>query len=123
MSLESWFAQGAASLAQKWQNTSTEELVWLGVGFTAQGMFTMRFLVQWIATEKARRSIVPETFWYWSFAGGCMLFIYAVYRMDPVFIFGQGTPLFIYARNIYFIRSGKRKNDRVHHSRFNAPAE
>ena len=123
MSLESWFAQGMASLAQRWQNTSTEELVWLGVGFTAQAMFTMRFLVQWIATEKARRSIVPEAFWYWSFAGGCMLFIYAVYRMDPVFIFGQGTPLFIYARNIYFIRSGKRKNDRVHHSGFNAPAE
>lgn len=123
MSLESWFAQGAASLAQKWQDTSTEELVWLGVGFTAQAMFTMRFLVQWIASEKAKRSIIPETFWYWSFAGGFMLFIYAVYRMDPVFIFGQGTPLFIYARNIYFIRRGKREDSRVHHSGYQAPAE
>ena len=63
----------------------------------------MRFIVQWIASEKARRSIVPETFWYFSFAGGAMLFAYAIYRFDPVFMLGQGTGLLIYARNIQMI--------------------
>ena len=58
-------------------------------------LFGLRFLVQWVATERARASIIPETFWYFSFLGGLMLFIYAIYRMDPVFILGQGSGLFI----------------------------
>ena len=66
------------------------------------------FLGQWIATERARASIIPETFWYFSFAGGVLLFAYAIYRMDPVFILGQATGLVIYSRNIYFIWLGKR---------------
>ena len=70
----------------------------------------MRFIIQWLASEKARRSVVPETFWYFSFAGGFMLFIYAIYRMDPVFILGQGSGLFIYARNIQFIMQARRAN-------------
>jgi lipid-A-disaccharide synthase-like uncharacterized protein len=98
-----------SNLANWWASISTTELIWLTVGFTAQAMFSMRFIIQWIASEKARRSIVPETFWYFSFAGGFMLFIYAIYRMDPVFILGQGSGLFIYARNIYFIWSAKRE--------------
>lgn len=79
------------------------ELLWLTVGLSAQAMFSMRFIIQWIASEKAKRSVVPETFWYFSFVGGFMLFLYAVHRMDPVFIIGQGTGLFIYSRNIYLI--------------------
>ena len=71
-------------------------------------MFSMRFIVQWIASERARRSIVPETFWYFSMVGGAMLFAYAIYRLDPVFMLGQGMGLLIYARNIYFIRSHNR---------------
>lgn len=96
------------SLSQWWAQTSTVELIWLGVGFAAQLMFSMRFIIQWIASEKARASIVPETFWYFSFLGGAMLFVYAIYRMDPVFILGQGMGLFIYSRNIYFIWINKR---------------
>ena len=92
-----------SSLAEWWASVSTTELVWLGVGFAAQLMFSMRFLVQWIASERARESIVPEVFWYFSFAGGLMLFVYAIYRVDPVFILGQGMGLIIYSRNIYFI--------------------
>jgi lipid-A-disaccharide synthase-like uncharacterized protein len=61
-----------------------------------------------VATEKARASIIPETFWYFSFAGGSMLLAYAIYRSDPVFIVGQAAGLVIYARNIYFIWLGKR---------------
>jgi lipid-A-disaccharide synthase-like uncharacterized protein len=84
-----------------WASTPTTELVW--IGFIAQFMFSMRFIVQWVATEKARASIIPETFWYFSLAGGLLLLAYAVYRMDPVFIVGQAAGLVIYVRNIYFI--------------------
>jgi lipid-A-disaccharide synthase-like uncharacterized protein len=93
---------------QWWVDTPTSELVWIGVGLFAQTMFSMRFLLQWIATERARASIVPETFWYFSFAGGLLLLSYAIYRMDPVFILGQAIGLVIYSRNIYFIWLGKR---------------
>ena len=91
-----------------WVNISWVELTWLGVGFLAQAMFSMRFLMQWIASERARQSVMPEVFWYYSFAGGAMLFVYAIYRMDPVFMLGQGTGLLIYSRNIYFIWRAKK---------------
>ena len=64
----------------------------------------LRFIVQWVATERARASVVPETFWYFSCFGGVLLLFYAIYRMDPVFVLGQATGTLIYARNIYFIR-------------------
>jgi lipid-A-disaccharide synthase-like uncharacterized protein len=92
-------------LGQWWMSTPASEKAWLGVGFLAQLMFSMRFIVQWIASERARRSIVPETFWYFSMIGGAMLFAYAIYRLDPVFMLGQGMGLVIYSRNIYFIRA------------------
>ena len=95
-------------LIQWWQTTPTVDLVWLGLGLVAQLMFSARFFVQWIATERARASIIPETFWYFSFVGGVLLLAYAIYRVDPVFILGQATGLVIYARNIYFIWLGKR---------------
>ena len=78
-------------LTSWWASTPTSELIWIAIGFTAQFMFSMRFIVQWLATEKARASIIPETFWYFSFAGGSMLLAYAIYRMDPVFILGQAN--------------------------------
>lgn len=93
-----------AALGQWWAATPSTEIAWLGVGFLAQLLFSMRFIVQWIASERARRSIVPETFWYFSMFGGALLFAYAIYRLDPVFMLGQGMGLVIYARNIYFIR-------------------
>jgi lipid-A-disaccharide synthase-like uncharacterized protein len=96
------------SLVQWWQATPVTELIWIGVGLTAQLLFSMRFLVQWVATEKARASIIPETFWYFSFFGGALLLAYACYRLDPVFMLGQATGLVIYSRNIYFIWLGKR---------------
>ena len=97
-----------ASLAHWWTTTPTTELVWIAIGLIAQFMFSMRFIVQWIASERARRSIVPETFWYFSFFGGLLLLAYAIYRLDPVFILGQAAGLVIYSRNIYFIWLGKR---------------
>lgn len=97
-----------AKLALWWANTTTTELVWLTIGFVAQLMFSMRFIIQWIASERAKRSIVPEAFWYFSLAGGLMLFAYAIYRVDPVFMLGQGMGLFIYIRNLQLILGAKR---------------
>ena len=78
--------------------------LWLTIGFLGQGLFFMRFFVQWLASEKARKSVVPEMFWYFSLGGGIVLLSYAIYRQDPVFIMGQGMGLMIYLRNIYFLR-------------------
>lgn len=91
------------AVARWWTTIPTKELVWIAVGLLAQFMFSMRFVVQWLATEKARASIVPEAFWYFSLGGGVMLLAYAIYRIDPVFILGQAAGLGIYARNIHFI--------------------
>jgi lipid-A-disaccharide synthase-like uncharacterized protein len=76
---------------------------WVALGFVAQGFFTMRFLVQWIASERARKSVVPVAFWFFSIGGGLLLLIYALYRRDPVFIAGQALGLVVYIRNLYFI--------------------
>lgn len=73
------------------------------VGFLGQLLFTARFLVQWIASERAGRSVVPVAFWYFSVGGGLILFGYALYRGDPVFIVGQGMGTFIYVRNLMLI--------------------
>ncbi|HOO81112.1 MAG TPA: lipid-A-disaccharide synthase N-terminal domain-containing protein [Alphaproteobacteria bacterium] len=81
------------------------ETVWLAIGFLGQGLFFMRFFVQWLASEKAGKSVMPDAFWYFSLAGGLVLFSYAIWRQDPVFMLGQSTGLFIYARNLYFIHN------------------
>ena len=78
--------------------------VWLGFGLLGQAFFSARFLVQWIASERRKQSVVPVHFWYFSVGGGLMLLAYAIYRQDPVFIVGQGAGLVVYARNLYFIR-------------------
>ncbi len=77
--------------------------VWLIIGFVGQAAFAMRFLVQWLYSERYGRSLIPIAFWYFSLAGGVILFSYAVHRRDPVFIVGQCTGVFIYARNLHFI--------------------
>jgi len=81
----------------------SEEQVWLIVGFTGQLFFTARFLVQWLTSERARRSVVPKAFWYFSIGGGITILCYAIHREDPVFIVGQASGLLIYLRNIYFL--------------------
>jgi lipid-A-disaccharide synthase-like uncharacterized protein len=76
---------------------------WVVLGFVAQGFFTMRFLVQWIASERARKSVIPVAFWFFSIGGGILLLAYALYRRDPVFIAGQAFGLLVYIRNLYFV--------------------
>ncbi len=76
---------------------------WYGIGFLGQGMFFMRFLLQWIVSEKKGKSVIPVHFWYFSIAGSLLVLIYAIYRKDPVFILGQILGMFIYSRNLYFV--------------------
>lgn len=78
--------------------------VWLLIGFVGQACFFARFFVQWLASERRKQSIFPVAFWYFSILGGIILLSYALYRRDPVFIAGQATGLFIYLRNLHFIR-------------------
>ncbi len=82
--------------------------VWIIIGFLGQGLFTARFVVQWIASERAKRSLIPVAFWFFSFGGGIVLLAYAIHRADPVFIAGQAGGLVIYLRNLWLIRSEKR---------------
>lgn len=74
------------------------------IGFIGQLVFTSRFIVQWIASEKARSSVMPVIFWWLSLAGGVALLSYAIWRMDPVFIMGQSMGLVVYSRNLFLIR-------------------
>ena len=87
------------------------ELWWVLFGLCAQLMFTARFLLQWIASERAKNSVVPVAFWYFSLAGGLMLFAYALYRRDPVFVLGQSLGVVIYSRNLWLIHANRRAQD------------
>ena len=84
---------------------------WILLGFVAQALFTGRFLVQWIASERAKRSVIPVAFWFFSLGGGALLLVYAIQRQDPVFIVGQAMGLVIYIRNLYLIRGERRRED------------
>lgn len=77
---------------------------WIVIGFVGQALFSARFLLQWLASERARRSVIPKAFWYFSLGGSMVLLAYAIHRADPVFIVGQATGLVIYLRNLYLIR-------------------
>ena len=81
----------------------SNETIWVAIGFLGQALFSARFIVQWIKSEREKKSVFPVAFWYFSIAGGITLFAYAVYRKDPVFIVGQLSGLFIYFRNLYFV--------------------
>ena len=76
---------------------------WVLLGFAAQALFTMRFLVQWIASERAGHSIIPVAFWLFSIGGGLLLLVYSLYRRDVVFIAGQAFGVFVYLRNLQFV--------------------
>ncbi|WP_417262722.1 lipid-A-disaccharide synthase N-terminal domain-containing protein [Celeribacter sp.] len=89
------------------------ELWWVLFGLSAQLMFTARFLLQWIASERAKNSVMPVAFWYFSLAGGVMLLIYALYRKDPVFVLGQALGVVIYVRNLWLIYANRRANNAV----------
>jgi lipid-A-disaccharide synthase-like uncharacterized protein len=81
---------------------------WVILGMMAQLLFTARFVVQWIASERAGHSVIPVAFWIFSICGGALLLVYALYRKDVVFIAGQAFSFFVYARNLYFVTRDRR---------------
>jgi lipid-A-disaccharide synthase-like uncharacterized protein len=85
---------------------------WLAIGLVGQALFSARFIVQWLQSERVKKSVIPSAFWYFSMAGGLTLLAYAIHRRDPVFIIGQGTGLIIYFRNLQFLWRD-RKNSRA----------
>ncbi|MHB8310999.1 lipid-A-disaccharide synthase N-terminal domain-containing protein [Metallibacterium sp.] len=82
----------------------TGQTLWLAVGFAGQALFGMRFLVQWLYSEKHGRSVIPKAFWYLSVAGGVVLLSYAIHRDEPVFIVGEALTLLVFLRNLDLIR-------------------
>jgi lipid-A-disaccharide synthase-like uncharacterized protein len=92
-----------------WLGAQTRtELIWILTGLGGQLLFMMRFLVQWIASERAGRSTIPVVFWWLSIGGAAILLAYAIWRTDPVFILGQSMGFFIYARNLWLIHAERR---------------
>ncbi len=89
-------------------NPDAIPITWLVVGFMGQAMFSGRFLVQWIASERRKESVIPIIFWWFSMAGGALLLSYAVLRRDPVIILGQSAGLVVYMRNLVLIRRQER---------------
>lgn len=83
---------------------------WVVLGFVAQFLFMMRFVVQWIASERVGRSIVPVAFWFFSIGGSSLLLIYSIRQQDPVFIAGQSLGMIIYFRNLWLIFKEKRRD-------------
>jgi lipid-A-disaccharide synthase-like uncharacterized protein len=82
---------------------------WVAFGFGAQGLFFGRFLVQWIASERKKQSVIPVAFWYFSLVGSTLLFVYALHRWDIVFMLGQGLATIIYVRNLVLIHGSRRR--------------
>jgi lipid-A-disaccharide synthase-like uncharacterized protein len=78
--------------------------LWLVVGFLGQSLFFGRFFLQWIATERRKKSVIPRSFWLFSLGGGAVLLFYSIHQKDPVFIAGQAAGLLIYSRNLWFLR-------------------
>jgi len=84
------------------------EIVWICIGLAGQSLFMMRFIVQWIHSERHKKSLIPVSFWYLSLSGGMIVLAYGIHRMDPVIILGQLPGTIVYARNLILIRSDRR---------------
>ncbi len=105
----------ASAPGSTWAWLAAHLNAWLIIGFAGQLIFTARFLVQWLASERKRDSVVPVAFWWLSMAGGLTLLCYAVHREDPVIIFGQALGVFIYIRNLMLVSKGKRRAAKARH--------
>lgn len=81
-----------------------EPVYWLYLlGFAGQSLFALRFLLQWVASERKGESVIPIYFWYLSLIGSSIVLVYAIFRRDPVFILGQSGGFLIYIRNLMLI--------------------
>ncbi len=100
---------GSTVLFRAFNITSWASLVWIGVGLLGQLIFSCRFLIQWIVSERRRQSVIPEAFWWISLFGGASLFLYFIWRQDIVGVLGQSSGLVIYGRNIRLIHKQRRR--------------
>ena len=95
-------------LLDKWQHhlsiMDSNDIIWLSIGLVGQTLFMMRFIVQWMHSERHQKSIIPVSFWYFSLSGGIIVLAYGIHRVDPVIIMGQLPGTFVYARNLMLIR-------------------
>lgn len=95
-------------LLDKWQHhlsvMDSNDIIWLSIGLIGQTLFMMRFIVQWIHSERHQKSMIPVSFWYFSLSGGVIVLAYGIHRVDPVIILGQLPGTFVYARNLMLIR-------------------
>lgn len=96
-------------LATVFNISSPIGLIWIGIGFLGQVLFTGRMVVQWLASEKNRKSIVPPMFWWMSLVGAMMLLSYFIWRRDAIGVLGQSFGVFIYVRNLHLIYKEKRE--------------
>jgi lipid-A-disaccharide synthase-like uncharacterized protein len=100
-------------LVSEWEKyltgMNTVDFIWLAVGLLGQSMFMMRFIVQWLHSEKHKKSVIPESFWYLSLIGGLIVLAYGIHRVEPIIILGQIPGTFVYIRNLMFIHRDKDK--------------
>lgn len=101
-----------SSLQVLFNITSPQGLVWVSLGLLGQLLFTGRMIVQWLASERSGRSIVPPAFWWMSLIGATMLLAYFLWRKDAVGVLGQGFGWFVYVRNLWLIH-GRPTNERA----------
>ncbi len=88
---------------------TTEEMVWLGIGFLGQSLFFSRWLLQWFSSERREESHIPISFWYLSLAGSIIVLAYAIHKIDPVFIAGQSVGTVVYVRNLILLYRAKKR--------------
>lgn len=83
--------------------------LWVAIGLVGQGIFSARFIVQWIVSERSKRSVIPVSFWFLSIAGSLILLVYSIHRRDPVFMLGQAAGMVVYGRNLWLIARGEKE--------------
>lgn len=88
---------------------STNEMIWVGIGFIGQSLFFSRWLIQWVVSERKAESRIPVSFWYMSLIGSVIVLAYAIHKRDPVFIVGQGVGTLVYVRNIMLLHQAKKR--------------
>ena len=96
-------------LQQHVQGMTAQDMLWLGIGLTGQILFMMRFIVQWIHSERHGQSLIPVSFWYLSLSGGLIVLAYGIHKLDPVIIIGQLPGTIVYVRNLMLIHRAKSK--------------
>lgn len=102
-----FFGHIAESLQQYIHGMTNADVLWLVIGLLGQCLFMMRFIVQWIHSERHQKSLIPVSFWYLSLAGGLIVLAYGVHKLDPVIILGQLPGTIVYLRNLMLIHNGK----------------